>query len=42
MAETLDNSDRAILRLLKLDARRSNANIAAQVGTSKNLSLIGT
>ncbi len=34
MAGTLDNSDRAILRLLKLDARRSNADIAAQVGLS--------
>ncbi|CAM8672650.1 MULTISPECIES: Lrp/AsnC family transcriptional regulator [Sphingobium] len=34
MTATLDNSDRAILRLLKLDARRSNADIAAKVGLS--------
>ncbi|BBF71837.1 MULTISPECIES: Lrp/AsnC family transcriptional regulator [Sphingomonadaceae] len=34
MTATLDNSDRAILRLLKLDARRSNADIAAQIGLS--------
>ena len=32
MRESLNDKDRAILRLLKLDARRSNAEIAAEVG----------
>ncbi len=34
MAASLDQSDRAILRLLKLNARRSNADIAAEIGLS--------
>ncbi|QGP80427.1 Lrp/AsnC family transcriptional regulator [Sphingobium sp. CAP-1] len=34
MANTIDNMDRAILRLLKLNARRSNADIAEAVGLS--------
>lgn len=34
MTNSLDNCDRAILRLLKLNARRSNAEIAAEVGLS--------
>lgn len=34
MAEALDAIDRAIIRLLRLNARRPNAEIAAQVGLS--------
>lgn len=34
MTTALDNADRAILRLLKLNARRSNAEIAAEIGLS--------
>ena len=34
MAISFDTTDRAILRLLKLNARRSNAEIAAEVGLS--------
>jgi DNA-binding Lrp family transcriptional regulator len=34
MAISFDNMDRAILRLLKLNARRSNAEIAAEIGLS--------
>ena len=34
MGNSIDQMDRAILRLLKLNARRSNAEIAAEVGLS--------
>ncbi|WP_442802132.1 AsnC family transcriptional regulator [Sphingobium sp. CR2-8] len=34
MTNGLDDPDRAILRLLKLNARRSNADIAVEVGLS--------
>ncbi|MES2172428.1 MAG: Lrp/AsnC family transcriptional regulator [Pseudomonadota bacterium] len=34
MVTSLDQSDRAILRLLTLNARRSNADIAAEIGLS--------
>ena len=34
MSNSIDARDRAILRLLKLNARRSNADIAAEVGLS--------
>ncbi|WP_088182940.1 Lrp/AsnC family transcriptional regulator [Sphingobium sp. Z007] len=34
MPTSLDQSDRAILRLLTLNARRSNADIAAEIGLS--------